>query len=92
MITLILQVLELGDSYECWNKAGKAKKLADTIKRELNGKAKKKLMNGNYEQENGIEQSEHARKVLQDASKSSKKKFLELRLTRNKLKGWKTDC
>ena len=49
-------------------------------------------MDGNYEQENGMEQSKHARKVLQDASKSSKKKFLELRLTRNKLKGWKTDC
>jgi hypothetical protein len=36
--------MELGDSYECWSKAGKAKKLANTMKRALNGKAKKKWM------------------------------------------------
>ena len=32
----------------------------------------KEEMNKNYEQENGMEQSEHARKVLQDISKAQK--------------------
>jgi hypothetical protein len=40
----MLQVLELGDSYECWSEAGKAKKLANKMKWALNGKAKKKWM------------------------------------------------
>jgi hypothetical protein len=42
VITLMNQVMELGDFYECWSKAGKAKKLANMMKRALNGKAKKK--------------------------------------------------
>jgi hypothetical protein len=40
----------------------------------------KEEMVGNYKQENSMEQSKHARKVLQDAPKA-----LELRLTRNNL-------
>ncbi len=44
MNPLILQVIELGDWYECWSKAGKAKKLANRMKQALNGKAKKKRM------------------------------------------------
>jgi hypothetical protein len=44
LIALILQVMELGDSFKCWSKAGKAKKLANTMKWALNGKAKKKWM------------------------------------------------
>jgi hypothetical protein len=42
LIALMLQVMELGDSYECWSKTGKAKKLDNTMKWALNGKAKKK--------------------------------------------------
>jgi hypothetical protein len=40
----MLQVMELGDSCKCWSEAGKAKKLANTMKRALNSKAKKKWM------------------------------------------------
>jgi hypothetical protein len=40
-IALMLQVMELGDSYVCWSKAEKAKRLANTMKWALNGKAKK---------------------------------------------------
>jgi hypothetical protein len=39
---LMLQAMELGDSYKRWSKAGKAKKLANTMKWALNIKAKKK--------------------------------------------------
>jgi hypothetical protein len=42
LIALMLQVMELRYSYKCWRKAGKAKKLAYTMKRALNDKAKKK--------------------------------------------------
>jgi hypothetical protein len=42
LIALMLQVMELGDSYKCWSEAGKANKLANMMKRALNGKAKKK--------------------------------------------------
>jgi hypothetical protein len=42
IIALMLQVMELRDSYKCWSKAGKAKKLANTMKQALNGKGKKK--------------------------------------------------
>jgi hypothetical protein len=38
----------------------------------------KEEMDVNYKQENGMEQSEHERKVLQDASKAQKGKFWNL--------------
>ncbi len=39
----MFQILDLGDSYECWEEAAKAKNLANTMKRALgHGKAKKK--------------------------------------------------
>jgi hypothetical protein len=42
LIALMIQVMELRDFYKCWRKAGKAKKLANTMKQALNSKAKKK--------------------------------------------------
>jgi hypothetical protein len=44
LIALMLQGMELRDSYKCWSKAGKAKKLANTLKWEFSSKAKKKWM------------------------------------------------
>ena len=43
LICLMFQILDLGDTYECWEEAAKAKSLANTMKRALShGKAKKK--------------------------------------------------
>jgi len=43
LIVLMSQILDLGDSYNCWEEAAKAKNLANIMKRALNhGKAKKK--------------------------------------------------
>ena len=43
LIVLMFQILDLGDSYDCWEEAAKAKSLANTMKRALcHGKAKKK--------------------------------------------------
>ncbi len=90
LIALMLQVMELRDSYECWSKAGKAKKLANTMKRALNDKAKKIWT------EVTNKRTAWNKANMQESStrcfKSSERKFLELGLTRNKLKQWKTDC
>ena len=43
LICLMLQILDLGDTYECWDESAKAKSLANMMKRALNhGKVKKK--------------------------------------------------
>jgi hypothetical protein len=43
LLVLMFQILDLGDSYECWEEAAKAKNLANMMKRALgHGKAKKK--------------------------------------------------
>ena len=43
LIVLMFQILDLGDSYDCWDEAAKAKGLANMMKRALiHGKAKKK--------------------------------------------------
>ncbi len=83
LIALMLQVLELKDSYECWSKARKAKKLANTMKRALNGKAKKKWTEITDKRTawNKANMREKFYKMLQKLGKD----FLELRLTRNKI-------
>jgi hypothetical protein len=81
---LMLQVMELGDSYKCWSKAGKAKKLANTMKQALNGKVKTKWTEITNKRMawNDANTQEKFYKMLQKLGKE----IFGIGLTRNKLK------
>jgi hypothetical protein len=90
LIVLMLQVVELRDSYKCWSKDGKAKKSANTMKWALSCQAKK---NGQKLQT----KEPHGTKLIGKKSstrcfKSSERKFLELGFKKNRSKLWKTYC
>jgi hypothetical protein len=91
LIALMIQVMELGNSYKCWSKAEKAKKLANTMKQALNGKAKRKWTELTNKR-TAWKEANMQEKFYKMLQKLRKVIFLELGLTRNKLKQWKTDC
>ena len=85
----MFQILDIGDTYECWGEAAKAKSLANMMKRALShGKAKKKLIEITNKRtawgEANMRENSHK------CFRSSEKKSSELELTRNKWMRWKT--